>query len=195
MLSTRLEHRLRNLTSLIIVGFFIGSNPEGNAEQGRHEPPVASSPAAVQPRLRVKDLFGQIKHQIGSNREEISSQWGNPDSVIATTVENPHVPEVIDSVFRLFFEGLEVAVYQSGYDHREFVAWLLVEENHYLGEMVPHIGSPIDSLVAMLGVPDKRDGNTIKYPCVECESGGVEFVAFHARNESVSGIEFNFWIE
>jgi hypothetical protein len=61
--------------------------------------------------------------------------------------------------------------------------------------MMLQIGTPVDSLVAMLGGPHERWDNIIKYRCDDCESGGVEFVVFHVRDASISGIEFNFWIE
>jgi hypothetical protein len=195
MVTTRRENRLRSLSSLTIIGLLVGPVSEAHKEQDHRKRSIPTRHAIVQHRLRIEDLFRQIKQQIGSNREEISSWWGNPDSVIATAVKNLHVPEVIDSVLRLFYEGLQVAVYKSGYDHREFLTYFLIEENHYLGEMMPQIGAPVDSLVAMLGAPDERGDNIIKYQCDDCESGGVEFVVFHVRNASISGIEFNLWIE
>lgn len=151
-------------------------------------------PAAVESGIAA--FFNNGPVPIGSTRDELTLQLGEPDSTVARTVTNRHDPSMTDSVLTLFHDGLVAEIHRAGYDGKEMLSSLVILDDRYLRPESPvRIGSGAAAVQAAFGEPDDHEADTLLYMCDECLVAGHETVRFVLDGAAVRRIEIGFWVD
>jgi hypothetical protein len=117
---------------------------------------------------------------------------GAPDSVLATTEPNRHIPDGIDSLITVNHQGIVFSVRKppAGGD---LVERIVVRDNRWLRWTEPGIGTSAERVVQSIGEPAEREATLLRY---SCGTGIVEEpVSFVLENGRVLEILFEFYVD
>lgn len=137
-------------------------DPAPGAGPGAEEAAAEAAPAAS-----LEAYLSAVRERAGS-RPALREAFGEPDSVRVRPVPNRHFAGQIDTVYGFHYAGALFAVYAvTGGD--ELFARAEVSANRFL-PLQPRIGTPVDSVVAWFGEPDRRTEDRLTYRFGEAES-------------------------
>lgn len=125
-------------------------------------------------------------------RAGLRAALGEPASIETDTEPNRHIPDAIDSLFTLAWEGLEVRV-RTPPSGSDLVERVTVRHDRYLRWPDPGIGATQDHVAEVLGPPQERQPGVVRYAC---GSGPVsEPVGFVITDAHVVEIVFDFYVD
>lgn len=123
---------------------------------------------------------------LGKDVTEIIANLGKPGRITTKRIRNRHDPKQTDIISNLFYDGLEVATYQAGYDKKEFIILVAIKNSRYKAKFDIVIGSKKDNIISILGKPSKQKKNILTYE----DKSGYADVNFYFRNNMVYKIEW-----
>lgn len=104
-----------------------------------------------------------ILGSFGDSVEAIQKKLGKPSIATAEKSPNPHYPEYTDVITTMKYDGVELAVYKSGYPgSKPFVIWLHCKTakrklRHF------NVGGKVAGVRGVLGAPDDMEQSYVKY--------------------------------
>lgn len=124
-------------------------------------------------------------------REAFAGAYGPPDTVIATTEPNRHVPGAVDSLFTVAYAGFVMEI-RTPAGARDMATHVEVEDNRYLAFPGIGIGAPAERLEDVLGPPTSASAGRVTYDCSEAVEQPVTFVIEDGR---VARIEIAYYVD
>lgn len=160
-----------------------GSQPQDEVAQQSAETPVEA-------------FFRYGPIALGSTRAALRKAIGDPDSVRARSVPNPHDAAVTDSVLTLYYPGLSAQFYRAGYDGRELLSSLTISDDRYLRPESPlRLGMAADEVRLVLGEPSRSDGGLLDYACTTCDAAGYDVLELRLARDQLQRITLRYWID
>lgn len=124
-------------------------------------------------------------------RAAFAAAFGRPDTVIAMTEPNRHVPNAVDSLFTVAYPGFVMEL-RTPSDARDMATSVAVEDNRYLAWPGIGIGVSADRVRAVLGPPAASGSERITWDCgMEVE----EPVTFVIDDGRVVRIEISYYVD
>lgn len=125
-------------------------------------------------------------------RAGLRAQLGEPERIEAATEPNRHIPDAVDSLFTMVWPGA-TAVLRTPPAGNDLVEQISLTDGRWLRWNVPGIGSAEARVIEVLGPPQERQPNVLRYAC----GGGPvdEPVGFVIENGSVAEIVFDFYVD
>jgi hypothetical protein len=124
-------------------------------------------------------------------RASMRERYGAPDSIVATTEANRHVPGLTDSLFAVHYAGLTAHI-RTPPSNRDLGTEVHVSDNRYLRHPEIGIGVGPATLVNVLGQPTRSDTTSLVY---ECGDGAEQPVTFHLAQNVVHRIEIRYYVD
>lgn len=123
---------------------------------------------------------------------EIINKLGRPINIKETKAKNIHNPEVTDTVYTLFYDGLHIINYTAKANDKGWIQHISITKNSYNLKYGISIGSSRKFIASTLGKPQETKDDRWIY----IDSDGYEDTAtFYFRNDIVTKIEWDFWID
>jgi len=105
-------------------------------------------------------------------------------------IRNKHDPSQIDEIRTLRFDGLVLRAYFPKRDHgQHLLESLVVSKSKWKVQNDLGIGAARDAVIGYFGAPDEDAGSRSRY------CGETECVTFHFRANTVSKVEFEFYLD
>jgi hypothetical protein len=144
----------------------------------------------------VGRFFATGPLELGTSRSQLAAAVGQPDSVRGIAFPNRHDPEVTDSLFTLYWDGLVAEVHRAGYDGKEILSQLTILHPRFLRPESPvRPGTVVADVLAALGEPDEMGPDRMLYVCAECLAAGYELAHFVVVRDTVRRIELRYWVD
>jgi hypothetical protein len=180
------------LAVLLVTGCSGGTTPAGQPAAAGATGGRAGAPAGATAGERCAAFVANGLAVAQRTRAELREEFGAPDTVIARTEPNRHVPGATDSLFAVRYPGLTVEIRKpaSGGDMAERVT---VTYPRNLTYAEPGIGARETRVVELLGEPTTRETGRLTY---ECGTGPAPpRVSFVIENAAVSEVVFAFYVD
>jgi len=175
---------------LVVLSLLSGCRREAEPPADSDDPAnqVASSP--------VEAFFRYGPVDLGSSRASVRERLGEPDSVRARTLTNPHDAAVTDSIFTLHYPDLAVEIYRASYDGKEMLSELVIGSDKYLRPESPvHIGSSAEETRLALGEAERTEGAERVYTCTTCALSDHDVLRLEMGPAGVQRIRVHYWID
>jgi hypothetical protein len=144
----------------------------------------------------VGAFFAAGPLELGTSRAELVAAVGEPDSVRGEALPNRHDPAVTDSLFTLYWDGLEAQVHRAGYDGKEILGQLTILHPRFMRPESPvRPGTAVADVLDALGEPDELGPDRMLYLCDDCLAGGYELARFVVARDTVRRIELRYWVD
>lgn len=125
-------------------------------------------------------------------RAALRTGLGPASEESVTTEPNRHIPDAIDSLFTLQWPGLTVNV-RTPPAGNDLVERVTVTDDRWLRWTDPGIGDTEARLREILGTPQERQGNVLRYAC---GMGPVDQpVGFVIADGAIVRIVFDFYVD
>lgn len=191
LMNTAAQDRALPWAAALILGVALAA---GCAREG----PPAEAPRpvdeAASPQVDPVDrLLFLPEQRFGTSRAEAHARLGQPLRTERRSYPNRHDPAREDSVYRLYYPGLELSFYRVSMDGREFLIHVAVSAPGLLGTKGVDVGSSLGKVDAVLGAPDETDARGLHYFCRECEGEHTLTVTVH--EQQVSGILWSYFLD
>ncbi|HEX6308649.1 MAG TPA: hypothetical protein VFZ69_10705 [Longimicrobiales bacterium] len=124
-------------------------------------------------------------------REALLAAFGPPDSSASRTQPNRHTPGVTDTLFDVFYPGLQVGIHTPG-GGADLPVRVVVGDNRYLAYPRIGIGAPADSVVAVLGEPAPGEEGVLTYNCTMVVDQPVRFLL---AGDRVARITIEYYVD
>jgi hypothetical protein len=129
---------------------------------------------------------------IYKTNDEIIKKLGNPMNIKETKVKNIHDPEVIDTVYELFYDGLYIKNYTAIAKDKGWIEHISITKNNYNLKYGINIGNDRNHIESILGKPPETKDDVWIYTDSD---GYADTVKFYFKNDTVTKIEWDFWID
>jgi len=126
-----------------------------------------------------------------STRATLVDSYGAPDSTVAVTEPNRHVVGAIDSLFVVYYPGLN-ASFRKPSDGSDLVTQMDVADNRYLRYPSLGIGARSERLLHVLSDPAVVAVDRIEY---NCGIGADEPVTFWLSNGQVRRVSKSYYVD
>jgi hypothetical protein len=133
-----------------------------------------------------------LNNTIYKTNDEIINKLGKPINIKETKVKNIHNPEVIDTVFELFYDGLYIKNYAAKANDKGWIENISITKNSYNLKCGINIESNRNHIKNILGEPPEKKDDVWIYTDSD---GYPDSVTFYFKNDTVTKIEWNFWID
>lgn len=179
------------LTMLILAG----CTPWGEGD----EPPAEDPERTERPELRGETaeercttFFAQGLLIEGRSRGELREELGDPVSRSHGTEPNWHVPDQVDTLWALRYQGAEVRIRAAG--GRDLTERITITDDGHLRFREPTVGTDEDQLFDLLGDPPlSQDGNP-QYLCAPA-TGPEMPLTFRLEEGRITGIAWHFYVD
>lgn len=129
------------------------------------------------------------------SREAYRDALGEPDSVASETVENRHVPGVIDTIFRWHYPGLTTQIWKPGTEGgTDLLDRVEVRSDDHLAYPELGIGTRAERIVQAFGAPMERSEERIEYACGSGMAAET-VVVFLLEGGRVSQVHFDMYVD
>jgi hypothetical protein len=159
-----------------------------NADQ--RDPPPAATPQAAAAACR--QFTNEALKLKARNRTALEAEAGRPSSTDITIEPNRHVPEQLDSIIRLAYDGMEIQLRKPG-PGGEMFEYVAVTKRKWLNFPYFRPGVSEENVIAALGEPQRRQDNRLVYNCGDSEADAP--VVFEIEDETVRRIVFNYYVD
>ena len=126
------------------------------------------------------------------SRAGLQAEAGSPAKTAIQVEPNRHLPAAQDSIFRLQYDGMTVQLRKPG-PGGELLERVTVSKRKWLTYPYFQPGVSAANVIAVLGEPQRRDGDWLIYTC-----GGGEAeapVVFETKDGTVQRIVFNYYVD
>lgn len=124
---------------------------------------------------------------------DLQKEAGPPRKTEVTVEPNRHVPDQQDSIFRFEYESMIVQARKPGPGGDMIEHVILTQRKPWLNFPYFEPGTKTENIIAVLGEPQRREGNNLVYTC-----GGGEVeepVVFEVEEDVVHRIVFNYYVD
>jgi hypothetical protein len=173
-----------NRLLILIFCFTACSNADQRDEVARASPEAAAAACKqfTQEGLKLK----------ATNRAELEAEAGRPSITDVTVEPNRHMPGQQDSIIRLEYNGMEVQLRKPG-PGGEMFEYVAVTDRRWLNFPYFRPGVSVNSVIAAMGEPQRRENNRLIYNCGESEADAP--VVFEFEDDAVKRIVFNYYVD
>lgn len=124
-------------------------------------------------------------------RAGLRERFGAPDSVAGTVEPNRHVQGAIDSLFTVYYPGLQ-ASFRTPTDARDLISRATISSNHYVRYIQIGIGTSAAQVRAALGSPGQQNSTELIY---DCNEEANQPVTFRLRDGVVEAISIEYYVD
>lgn len=184
-----MRHRFHWLLAVAASALLLacGGSPPSPAADGAPLPPPAGPADLPSLEAFIRDGLSVPAESRASLRDAL----GDRDSIASEVIPNRHVPGVVDTLFTVYYPGLEVHIHRPG-PGGELLSSVDVASNRYLH--YPVIGAAGSAIEEAFGAPDDRAPGTLTYLCTTCIAGDNPVHIF-LENGRVAGVQFNYYVD
>ncbi|HUF13165.1 MAG TPA: hypothetical protein VMN78_08705 [Longimicrobiales bacterium] len=151
------------------------------------EYPPATGPVPLETYVREGALAA------GLDRAQTVGRLGAPERIEAQPVTNRHDPRITDSIVTLHYPDARYVFYVVTQADRDLLDLAVIRSNRHLRYAPPGIGTPVDSVRALLGEPVAARFDLLEYDCLTCEVPLP--VTFELRDGRVHRILFDYYVD
>ena len=163
-------------------------------DRGEDEPDPADRPPlpGETAEERCEAFYAQGLLIEGRSREELARELGEPSVRSHETEPNRHVPDQVDTLWALGYEGAEVYLRTAG--GRDLTERISITDDRHLRFRDPTIGTSEEALTDLLGEPHDEWADAAQYLCAP-EPGPEMPVTFRLEEARVRGIAWHFYVD
>jgi hypothetical protein len=123
-------------------------------------------------------------------RAALRAAFGEPDSVRGWTEPNRHIPDVVDSLFVVSYDGLRLELRKppGGGDMADLA---VVTDGRFLARAGLGPGAPAERIVSVLGEPRERGADALRYDCGDVSAP----VTFRLAGGTVRVVELDYYLD
>jgi hypothetical protein len=190
-MNTAAQDRAPPWAAALILGLALASGCAREAPPAEAPRPIDE---AASPQIDPVDrLLFLPEQRFGTSRAEARARLGPPLRTERRSYPNRHDPAREDTVYRLYYPGLELSIYRVSMDGREFLIHVAASAAGLLGTASVDVGSSLAKVHAVLGAPDEADARKLHYFCRECEGEHTLTVIVH--EQQVSGLLWSYFLD
>ena len=150
-------------------------------------------PANNPKQIGLREFAGNgLNFKLGATRKEIIQNIGIPVNVESQTVKNRHQPDVMDTVYRLDFDGLTVNIYDAA--GKEIILYQKVSSSKYPVKYGLNVGVSKEKIREILGSPQEVHHDKVIYAYMD-DWGYETIIVFSIDENKITAIEWNFPID
>lgn len=125
----------------------------------------------IPPTRNVQSLIDNVlETPLPSKRNQVIERLGPPQKRELTTVSNPHLVDVQDTVYVLHYRGLRIQIYHATYNDRQFLQSVKLSTPRWKPAGGIRLGMTKTRVEKILGSPARVTGGTWTYVSGEAES-------------------------
>lgn len=118
----------------------------------------------VMPNVALQDLIdAHLQLQLGVERSPVLEQLAPPLVEQRAPYLNHHIPGQPDTIRVLYYDGLELAIYEVSHSNKAFIIYLKVTLPHYQTAEGLRVGETRAEVENILGMPDATEDSTSVY--------------------------------
>lgn len=177
----------------------------GCAEPSQNDEQTAGDTAAVRPdttgtihpsgQLGI-DLAALVEARLnpepGTERLSLLDSLAPPLQVETEPTENRHVPDQIDTLRTLHYDGLSLTLYDVSASESTILTEIEVTDGQYALREGLRVGDTRENAEDALGPPDERENGTYVY---EYSNGASHYLRLYFSGDTVSKIEWSFYYD
>lgn len=147
--------------------------------------------------IHIKNLQNFINlpiHILGHTQESVTKKLGVPLRSEIKEVENLHIENIYDLYQSLFYDGIHIVIFKSGYSKdREFLSVVTLQKNITLLDLSVKIGDSITKIKKLFGEPDEQDKLKLVYFDYYSEGPGSDRVDFYFEGDVINKIQWQYF--
>lgn len=184
--------------AFVLLAFFTlvgcGDPPENEKAPGEDPADTAeAAPPSGELGIELAALVeARLNPEPGTERLSLLDSLAPPLRVETEPTENRHVPDQIDTLRTLHYDGLRLTLYDVSASESTILTEIEVTGGQYALREGLRVGDTRENTEDALGPPDERENGTYVY---EYSNGAPHYLRLYFSGDTVSEIEWSFYYD